>query len=293
MLFGHLRQNPSASVSGRQSRRDWLKRACALLPSFWLGGGIAQASVREGTNSREARREALNSLPLDKLAGPAQGKIKSILSDYSLYRRLPLEVVPCDPELYLFLVNRPDTVVNIWEILGISDVKLRQTGTHTYRADDGRGTVTNVEFLHRSHDKHVIYADGTYQGPLFQRELRGSGLMYLRTGYIRDKIGQQLVVHQLDSFLRIDGTGAEVMARTLQRMFGKIADRNFSEISEFLGSLAQKAEADPAWIQQMADGMKAVHPQVRQDFVKVAFRVAARHAIQPTSAEKPSTAEAE
>ncbi|MEK6239137.1 MAG: hypothetical protein N2C14_30845 [Planctomycetales bacterium] len=275
------------------SRRKCLSAVCGAVPlALACPSGILQAAwgaapkqPKTGVNTWKAKADAVRKLPMNQLSPSAKAKVKSLVSEASLYRRLPVQVLRCEPELYLFFVNRPDTVVNIWEILGVSSVQLRQTSANGYQADDGRGTLTNVEFLHRSHDKHLIYAHGTYDGPLLKRKINGRSLIFLRTGYLRDPDGSLFVAHQLDAFVALDSLGADLMARTLQRMFGKVADQNFTEVSKFIDRLAQKAVKEPDWVQRMADDMHKVHPKVREDFVNVANRVADKKAAQPTASK--------
>ncbi|QGJ71197.1 Hypothetical protein PBC10988_29000 [Planctomycetales bacterium 10988] len=284
------------------SRRCWLRRMLSLGCGAGLAqvfaGGLPQAfaqqpvAVREGSADRAFRDEAVRAIPYRNLSPRARSITQEVIQNTAVYRRLPMEMIACDPEFYLFVVNRPDTVVGIWENLGISEVKLNQTGTNTYVADDGRGTKTDIEFLHRSHDKHLILAKGSYEGPLLKRTLNGQCLMLLRTGYMTEKDGTYFVAHQIDAFLKIDDFGAKMIAKTLQQMFGKVADQNFSEISSFVGSLAQKAERDPQWVEQMTTEMRTVHPQVRQEMVKLAHKLADRKdlkaAEQPTSGGTPT-----
>src|SRR5690606_18100950 len=117
--------------------------------------------------SRATRQEAIGSIPVEQLAAAARQKVMAVTSQTAIYRRLPTVVFECDPTLYRFLVDHPDLVVNIWEVLGISQVSLRRTGDHTFKADDGVGTLGDVEFLYRGKNLHIVYADGSYEGKLF------------------------------------------------------------------------------------------------------------------------------
>jgi len=258
------------------TRRRCLQSVAATLTgSMLLPSELTAEVVRSGTNSRDAHDEAVAALPLTRMTAAARTKTNDVVRDHSLYRQLPTEMLHCDPELYLFFVNRPETVVNIWEVLRISDVRLRQTGANSYRGDDGRGTVTDFEFLYRSQDKHVIYGEGNYEGPLLGRRVRGTCILFLRTRYLRDESQAYYISHQLDAFVKLESLGAEVMARTLQRTFGQVADRNFSEVSQFVANLSRKTKEEPEWALRMARELDRVHPTVRQDFVDLTSRLSA------------------
>jgi hypothetical protein len=275
-------QGGSMLVGYRLARSGRAPALCAAVHcAAWLVAlaCIVPASAAEeppkGSSTREDRQKAIEAIPLDKLDDAARAKVSVVLKDVSIFRRMPTEVVRCDPELYLFLVNRPDAVVNLWEVLGISEVHLRQTGKNTYRADDGHGTLCDFEFLHRSHDFHVIYAEGSYVGPLFNRQIKGKCVMTLRAGFVRETDGHYYVTHRLDAFCKLENVGADLLAKSIHPLVGKVADRNFSEISSFMGSISRKLEHDADWGQRIAGKLENVHPTVREAFSKLAAKLAA------------------
>ena len=67
----------------------------------------------EASTSETARQDAVRSIPLDQLAVEDRVKVESVLSTVSLFRRMPVKIVDCNPDMYLFLVRHPDVVVNI------------------------------------------------------------------------------------------------------------------------------------------------------------------------------------
>lgn len=260
----------------RRSRASWLVAIVALCCA-WSTGSLRAEEPSKGSSSREDRQDAVAAIPFDKLKPTDRARVQKVLDGTTIYRRMPVEIVSCDPELYLFLVNRPDAVVNLWEVLGISEVNLRQTGRNTYRADDGHGTLADFEYLHRSHDCHVVIADGAYQGALFGRQIRGGVVMLLRTGYIKEG-ARTLVTHRLDAFCQLENVGADFLAKTIQPLVGKMADRNFTEISSFMGGVSRKVERDADWGQQIASRLEHVHPTVRDAFSKLAEKLSTRDA---------------
>ena len=87
--------------------------------------------------------------------------------------------------MYLFLVRHPDVVVNIWELFRISRLQFRQTGEKRFQVVEPAGTTASVEYLYRSHDTHVIYGEGVYEGTPLGRPVKGRGLLVLKSGYVR------------------------------------------------------------------------------------------------------------
>lgn len=236
------------------------------------------------TTSPAARQSAVQSIPIEKLGAQARAKVASVLRKISVFRRMPVGVVDCDPELYLFLVRHPDVVVNIWEVLKISRLKLRQVGPDSYQVSESAGTLATVEFLYRSHDTHVLYAEGSYEGPLTVRPIQGRGLLILKSGYVRETNGRYYVTSRLDTFLRVEPAGAELLTKTFHPLVGTVADSNFLQTVAFVGSLSRTAERNSTGVQRLAAKLSHVQPQLRLRLSELAAGLS-RQPAAPTPAK--------
>ena len=277
----------------------WVKLAgLALGATIALGGPQApprlaraepvlgrRTNPLEATSSAAARQDALRSIPFDKLDAQAQSRVARVLSDVSFFRRMPTRVIQCDPDLYLFLVQHPDVVVNIWEVMGLTQMAIRQHGPGLYGVADVAGTKGTAEYLYSSHDTHLIYTEGAYEGRLFARPIRGSGLILLKSGYVRETDGRYYVTCRMDAFMRVDHVGADLLARTFHPLVGKVADINFTQTAGFFGTLSRTAEVDRDGVRRLAARLNHVEPEVRDRFAQIAEQVARKTAQR----EKPPT----
>lgn len=245
----------------------------------------------QASTSRETRDAAVQLIPVEKLTPDARNKVSAVLSSPNIFRRLPVHVTRCDPELYLFLVRHPDVVVNIWEELKISDMRMQQTAPGIFKAGDGEGSVGTVEYLYQDHDTHIVYSEGQYSGPLLAKPVTGRTLVILKTGYIREPDGQYYITSRLDTFTQIDNAGLEFLTRTFQPVIGKVADSNFTQTSAFVGSLSHTAEVNYRGVQRLAGKLQRVQPDVRQEFAVLAKRVSDKSVKQASRqvAVEPST----
>jgi len=241
----------------------------------------AQADPGRADTSHAARQDAVESIPAAKLAPAAREKVAWILANTSVFRRLPIRVISCDADLYQFLVQHPDVVVNIWEVFGISHLSMRQTGADTFQVSDDAGTTGTLQYLYRSRDTQVIYVDGLYTGKLFGHQVRGRGIMVLKSGYVRDTQGRCFVSSRLDAFMNVEPGGAEFLTKTFQPLVGKVADLNFVQTADFVGSLSRTAEVNRRGMQRLVARLEKVQPDVRQQFAQVTETVAQR-AVQST-----------
>ena len=204
-------------------------------------------SLAGGHHERCARRDAMRSIPFDKLSAEDRAKVESVLSNISVFRRLPTRVVDCDPDLYLFLVRHPDVVVNIWEVFRISRLKLREIGDGQFQVTESAGATATFEFVYQSHDMHVIYGEGVYQGPLLSRPVKGSGVLVLKTGYVRETNGRYYVTSRLDSFLSIEPAAAELVTKTVSPVLGKTVDNNFVQTLAFRRQPVAHGGSEQPW----------------------------------------------
>ena len=235
-----------------------------------------------GAAQRQARDEAIRLIPLAKLQPQHRARVQQIVEETTLFRRLPTQTIACDPKFYLFMVEHPEVVVSLWRALGLSEIKLTRTGEQSFRADDGAGTTGALEYIHRSHDTHILLADGAYEGALLPKSVRGQCVLILRTTYTRETDGKYRVNCRLDSFVRLENVTFDVLVKTFQPLFGQMADHNFRETIAFVGGLSQAAEANPDGIHKVAEKMRDIPPEVRTQFIAHSERMAAE-AVLPRS----------
>ena len=234
---------------------------------------VAGGPPVQATSSRAARQEALKTIPLKKLSPDDHRRVSSTLDAARIFRRLPIQVTECDPDMYLFLVRHPEVVVNIWEVMKISNVALERTGEDTFRATDGAGTLCHVKYCYSDHDTQVIYAEGSYDGPLFKRPVQARCVLTLKSGYIRETNGRYYVTSRMDTFIDIEHIGLEVLARTLQPLVNRAADYNFVETAAFLGQISRTSELNPLGVGRLSRKLTKLDPTVRNRFAELSLEV--------------------
>jgi hypothetical protein len=234
------------------------------------------ASPNQATSSRAAREDAVRSIPMDRLEPEMRDRIAATLAGTSIYRRLPVQVIPCDPDMYLFLVRHPEVVVGIWEVMKISNVALERTGPDTFRASDNAGTLCQVKYCYSDHETQVIYAEGSYNGPMFNRPVQARCVLLLKSGYLQETDGRHHVTSRMDTFIQIDHAGVELLAKTLQMLIHRAADYNFVETASFLATVSRTAETNSAGMQRLAGKLTNIDPEVRDRFAEISLEVGQR-----------------
>jgi hypothetical protein len=256
-----------------------------------LAGTAAAATPNTAATDRQSREDAIRSIPFDQLNQETRAKLQRVVSRPSIYRRMPVEMVDCDPELYLFLIRYPEIVVNIWRLMEITNVSVQRTGPFSIKTFDGSGTYGHIELVYGTRDTHIIYAEGYYEGPMFRRKITGSSVIVLKSGYTRDADGRTKISNRMDMFLQIDNVGAEIIAKTLHPLVGRTADLNFAESTGFVSRLSAAAENNAEALQRLAGRLREVDPAVREQFARLAALVSSRQEPREVRGQSPAEAE--
>jgi hypothetical protein len=247
----------------------------------------AQPAPAPGATSRNIRHEAIRSIPLDKLDEGARAKIARVVNETDIFRRLPSQVIDCNPDLFLFLVRNPEVIVNIWELMGVSKVTMQRNSATTFDASDHAGSRCTIEFLYSDHDTQLIYAEGSYDGPLFARGLRAKCVLLLKSASMRETDGHDYVTCRMDTFIHIENVGVDILAKTFQPLVTKSADYNFQETVAFVSMMSKTAERNPQGVARLAGRLKTTDPEVRNQLAVLA-QEAADHAAQRRSERSAS-----
>ena len=252
-------------------------RTLAVLTTMLLlavspGDTAAQGVVGKADTSRSTRIAATNDIPFSSLTPEAQGKIRAVVDKPSMFRRMPVNVIDCDPDLYRFLIRQPEVVVNIWQLMGITQVTAARTGPFTLDTSDGMGTNSKVELVFGNNDTHLIYCDGMYEGPLFRKPMRGKCVLLLKTGYVQTEEERTHITSRLDVFVQVDNLAIDAITKTLHPLLGKSADTNFIESFRFLERISRTAETNGPGVERLAGRLEVQEP-IKDEFSRIANNV--------------------
>jgi hypothetical protein len=241
------------------------------------------ATALSATSHRKAREEAIRAIPWKQLQDNKRRHIQSVIQNASMYRRLPTRIIDCDPDLFTFLLQHPEVVVDVWQMMGVSKVTLRQMDADTYQGNDGCGTTGNVAYVYQkwgpqAQNLAVVYADGAYEGKPFLKPLRAESVIVLQSAAVRETNGRNYITVRVDSFVDIQQMGVELIAKTVQPWINQTADRNFIETLGFVSTFSQTAERNPQGMQRLAARLQTVDAPTRNELVDLCYRAAQRYA---------------
>jgi hypothetical protein len=266
----------------------WFITAAAVAEESVASDSFAVLVADGGSSSHAARRRALEALPLDRIGAPHRQHVERCLRETTLYRHLPTKVFACDGELLAFSLHKPEAIVDIWRVLGISRLALDPAGPEQWRLSDGYGTVGGLRLVYREHHGQtglmVFHGRGAYTGPLAPRTLSGSCVLLVRHASAGvDAAGQKQQMMEIDAFVDMDGKGLELVTRTLHPLIVRSAAANLHEICLFMSSLSQAAETNPEGVVRLVSRLPRTEPADKETLAGIA-RAAGRGRVRTAAA---------
>lgn len=231
-----------------------------------------------GTGKSHVREQAIRAIPFRNLEQSAAERVSAIVQRPTMFRRMPPQTMECSRDMFLHLVRNPDTLVAIWDTLGMTRLKVQRTGQFSYQADDGAGTVTRMEMLYGTPNLHLFIGNGWYEGPLFPGKINGSGVMIMHTQYRTASTGVEVVDCTMDAFMQIEQGAVDLAAKTLHPLFVKNADINFIETAEFVTSFSNASRTNPSAIKSLVTRLRGIDDANRQELLKILDKQAPRAA---------------
>ncbi|MEX0643044.1 MAG: hypothetical protein WD468_10110 [Pirellulales bacterium] len=237
----------------------------------------------DATSSRAARDEAIRAIPWQSFAPDDRRRAQSVIQNTSIYRRLPTRIIDCDPDMFAFLIQHPEVVIDVWRLMGVSRITLDKMPDGTFRGTDGNGTVGNVRYLHTSFGPDaktvaIVYADGAYDGKPFPTTLKAQSVLVLRATAVQETNGRHYVTVRVDSFVHVQQMGFELVAKTVQPWLNKTADQNFIETLSFVSNFSRTAEKNPQGMQRLSTRLPSIDDPTRNQLVQLCYRAADRYA---------------
>lgn len=259
---------------------------------LWPGACSARDSGGGSDAAREAARVAI---PWRELSQTDRHAVSDIVADATLYRSLPTQVIDCDGELFVYLIDHPELVVDCWNVMGVSRLSLEPTEPACYAAADPAGARGEVRVVHRDNDANgavtmVVLAEGEYHTGPMPHPINGSSVMLLRAAPAEHANGRCYVTARLDSFIRFERKTTELVARTFRPLIVRTADHNFTETMRFVSLFSRTAETNPSGMARLAERLDSADPATQREFATVCQATSDRYAVRRVRAERVSQA---
>jgi hypothetical protein len=225
-----------------------------LLASLHVAKSFAQQSVAE---------ESRSWIPWKSLPEPIRTKLEEVIDQATVHHRCPSEVFASSPELYLLYLNDPVLTLELWKAIGGSHATLEAVGPGQFEGADGHVSTGKWEFVYRSPELNVIYAEGQYRGPLLGTTLETKSVLILRTAYFQERDGKKYVKHQLDGFVKADAGNLKPLAKALKPVFQKNVESTMQESMWFVSLMCRYTLYDPHTIASSLEHIDKIAPSTK------------------------------
>jgi hypothetical protein len=205
-------------------------------------------------------------IPLDQVSARHRESVAEVIRDHSFHRQGKAETFPCNPRIYLALLNEPALTLALWQDLSPTPAKLHQVGPDRYQGTDGSGTTATWEFALRSPRLHVLLCDLDYLSPRGNARLQGRIVLIVRTGFFKEPNGDPWVRHDVEAYVKVDSKGWKAVAATLRPLIEKLLEDQVEEAGWFVSLMGRLVETYPNWASQTAMKQTHLRPEVRAEF---------------------------
>lgn len=233
----------SRSRSGGGAR---LGLGLCLVLSAWA------ASPAAGAGFGRAKIDPARVVPLDQIAPEYREPISEVIRDHTFHRQGAAESFPCDPDLYMSLVNEPAITLALWKDLAESPVRIKRLTVNRYQGDDGSGSSATWDFVLRTPQLHVVIAKVSYISPRGNAQIDARVVLVLHSGFYREVNKEPYVQHDVEAFVKVDSKGWKTLARTFRPVIEGVLEDQVKEAGQFVSLMSRLVVTYPNWATDVA-----------------------------------------
>jgi hypothetical protein len=237
-----------------QCRRDQVVWLGLVACAFWAATAAAQETgLQRWTSAR---------LPMDDLPAAVRDKVRSVADHPTLYSHGPAETFPCDPAVYLWLLDHPDRAAAAWRKLGAQCVEITDRGGGRFGWSDGGDSDVHWDTVYQADGLRIWHAEGQVKaGPLVPK-VPFEALVVLTHSSGKDDKGRTVVRQQADLILHTDSRSALVATRVLGPTAPKLADQYVAQMEMFFSALPWYVHRHPERAEELLSAAPAPAPVV-------------------------------
>lgn len=240
----------------------WSVAVVVVVLGTWAAGLFAPIPAWAGLR----RTDPAEVVPLDQIDLRLRASVAEVIRDHTFHHHGRPETFPCNPRIYLALLNEPALTLGLWKDLSPNPARLGQVGPGRYQGTDGAGTTATWEFALRSPQLHVLLCDLQYATPRGNARLEGRIVLIVRSNFLRESDGETWVQHDIEAYVKVDSRGWRAVAATVKPLIEKVLEDQIQEAGWFVSLMSRLVEMYPNWATSVAVNQPEIAPQVRESF---------------------------
>jgi hypothetical protein len=218
---------------------------CAsLAPLGFMVGAEPSTPPLPSPASPDAVASPACRVPLDALGPVEREHVRAVLDKPTLVARGPVEVFPCRPDQYQWLLDHPDQTARLWRCIGVACADIRDRGSN-FSWEDGKGSHLEWQEVHRSPERRVWYAEGKINPGVLLPMATVRAVVVVHHTEGKDSKGRPAVRQRIEMALQTDSNALSLAARVVGASAPHLADQYVGQIQMFYGALAWYLEQHP------------------------------------------------
>ncbi|WP_422925004.1 hypothetical protein [Singulisphaera sp. PoT] len=254
----------NSPVVGRRLATRILGLAVLCCGLFWEPNHLGYSATRTVDPAQV--------VPIDQIAPENRESVSEVIREHTFHRKGAPETFPCNPRVYLFLLNEPGITLSLWQDLSTSPVRLQQIAPNRYQGSDGAGASATWEFVYRSPKLNVLLCNLDYTSPRGAAHLQGRVVLVVHTGYFREASGEHWVQHDVEAYVKVDSKGWKAVARTVRPLIEKLLEDQVREAGWFVSLMGRLVAMYPNWACQVTGKQEAINLETRTRFRDVVIQ---------------------
>lgn len=177
-------------------------------------------------------------VPLAALAPELRERVRGVIEQPTLSARGPQEEFTGRPEVYQWLLDRPNRTAQAWRKLGAPALDITDRGEGRFSWTDPQGSDVVWETVHRTEGVRIWYAEGKVRPHMLLPPLPVKAVVVTQHREVVDCFGAKRMQHQTDLFAQTDSKAAVLVMKVMGPSVPRMTEQCLSQFGLFFSGMS-------------------------------------------------------
>jgi hypothetical protein len=199
---------------------------------------------------------AQTGVPLEQVAPTFRDRVAAVLARPTLATRGPSETFNCQPAVYHWLLDHPDSAVRLWHALGARCAAVEDRGGGVFGWHDEHGSDVRWQTVLHGGGLRLWYAEGRVKPGVLLPMIAFQAVVALDYTEGHDREGHPALRHHIHLYLHTDSHAAALAAKLLGASAPRLAEQYVAQLEMFFGGMAWYLDQNPERARQLMLGLR-------------------------------------
>lgn len=224
-----------------------------------ISASAAETPDAKTAASRQKITQTLSELPPDAFAAPFRQRVLQILKKPAVFCQTSVEMFPCSPVLYEWLLEHPLWVTELWQQLGleVAPVESLQDG---YRiCDPERGSI-EFHVVSRQPELRILYCLAEAKKSLIPGRVRAEMVIVQKYRFLRRPDGEYVLAQRLYGFVTADGATLKAVMKLAPNTSERVSEQCLEEMMIYFSMMCRIIQVQPSWALEKLAQLSPAYP---------------------------------